>query len=73
MFTVSGEFIHTLGDAHVYNNHIEPLKIQLSRQPRNFPKLRIKRKVTNIDDFTMDDFELLGYDPHPKISMEMSV
>jgi len=68
-----GEFIHTLGDAHVYSNHIEPLKIQLERVPKPFPTLNIKRKVENIDDFTLEDFELCGYAPHPKIAMEMSV
>ncbi|KAK2152201.1 hypothetical protein LSH36_337g02005 [Paralvinella palmiformis] len=68
-----GEFIHTTGDTHVYNNHIEPLTIQLNREPRPFPKLSIKRKVTDIEDFRVDDFELFGYDPHPKISMTMAV
>ena len=65
--------MHTLGDAHVYSNHIEPLKTQLARDPKPFPKLQINRKVDNIDDFKMEDFELIGYSPHPKISMEMSV
>ncbi|XP_066919800.1 thymidylate synthase-like [Clytia hemisphaerica] len=68
-----GDFIHCLGDAHVYSNHVEPLKIQLQRTPRPFPKLTIKRKVTNIEDFTMDDFQLDGYKPHPKIKMDMAV
>ena len=68
-----GDFIHTLGDAHVYNNHVIPLREQLAREPRPFPKLNFKRKVENIDDFRMEDFELVGYRPHPKISMEMSV
>ena len=70
---ITGEFVHTLGDAHVYSNHIEPLKTQLARDPKPFPKLQINRKVDNIDDFKMEDFELIGYSPHPKISMEMSV
>ncbi|KAL5252828.1 hypothetical protein ACHWQZ_G015559 [Mnemiopsis leidyi] len=68
-----GDFIHTLGDAHVYNNHVTPLQEQLARAPRPFPTLNIKRKVESIDDFRMEDFELVGYNPHPKISMEMSV
>ena len=68
-----GDFIHTLGDAHVYKNHVTPLQEQLSREPRPFPKLNIKRKVDCIDDFKMEDFELVGYQPHPKIAMEMSV
>ncbi|KAK9403377.1 thymidylate synthase [Crotalus adamanteus] len=68
-----GEFIHTLGDAHIYLNHIEPLKIQLQRQPRPFPKLKILRKVENINDFRADDFEIEDYQPHPAIKMEMAV
>lgn len=68
-----GEFIHTLGDSHVYLNHIEALEEQMKREPRPFPKLKIKRKVDNIDDFTFDDFELIGYQPHPKLSMPMAV
>uniref|UniRef100_A0A670YFR7 Thymidylate synthase n=1 Tax=Pseudonaja textilis TaxID=8673 RepID=A0A670YFR7_PSETE len=68
-----GEFIHTLGDAHIYLNHIEPLKIQLQRQPRPFPKLKILRKVENINDFRADDFEIEDYHPHPAIKMEMAV
>jgi len=68
-----GEFIHTLGDAHVYQNHVEPLKQQLTRVPKPFPKLSIVRKVDNIDDFTLDDFLLEGYECHPKIKMDMAV
>lgn len=68
-----GDFVHTLGDAHVYLNHIEPLKEQLTREPKDFPKIVFKRPISNIEDFTMDDFELQGYNPHPKITMEMAV
>jgi len=68
-----GEFIHTLGDAHVYCNHIEALETQLEREPREFPQLKIKRKVDNIEDFTIDDFEVIGYNPHGKIVMAMAV
>lgn len=68
-----GDFIHTLGDTHVYKNHIEPLKEQLQRKPRNFPKLVIKRKMDDIEDFKFDDFEIVGYNPYPKIHMEMAV
>jgi len=68
-----GDFVHTLGDAHVYKNHVEPLKEQLQRKPRPFPKLLIKRTVENIDDFTFDDFEVVDYKPYPKIQMEMAV
>jgi len=68
-----GEFIHTLGDAHVYNNHVEALKEQLKRNPKPFPKIKLLRKVENIEDFKFEDFEVTGYDPHPKIAMEMAV
>lgn len=69
----TGEFIHTLGDTHVYLNHVDPLKQQLERTPRPFPKLRITRNVENIDDFKFEDFEMIGYDPYPAIKMEMAV
>ncbi|XP_067634543.1 thymidylate synthase [Eurosta solidaginis] len=68
-----GDLVHTLGDTHVYNSHIEPLKEQLTRKPRTFPKLIIRRNVKNIDDFIFDDFEIVGYKPYPKIDMEMAV
>ena len=68
-----GDFVHTLGDAHVYLNHLEPLKVQLERVPKEFPKLVIKRKVENIEDFKFEDFAMEGYDPYPKITMEMAV
>ncbi|XP_071744588.1 thymidylate synthase [Lepeophtheirus salmonis] len=68
-----GEFIHTLGDAHVYNNHIDALEEQLKREPRPFPTMKLKRNVECIESFTFDDFELIGYNPHPKIVMKMAV
>jgi thymidylate synthase len=68
-----GDFVHTLGDAHVYNNHVNALKIQCKRTPQPFPKIYIKRKITNIEDFTFDDFEMMNYNPHSKIIMEMSI
>ncbi|XP_063237074.1 thymidylate synthase [Bacillus rossius redtenbacheri] len=68
-----GEFIHTLGDSHVYLNHVSALKEQLQRAPRPFPSLRINTTVTRIEDFKADDFEILNYKPHPKLSMEMAV
>ncbi|EEC20163.1 putative dihydrofolate reductase-thymidylate synthase [Ixodes scapularis] len=68
-----GEFVHNLGDAHIYLNHVESVKQQLEREPRPFPKLRIRRDVTDIFDFRCDDFELIDYNPYPKIKMEMSV
>lgn len=68
-----GEFIHSMGDTHVYLNHVKPLELQLERKPRPFPKLIITRRVTDINDFKFDDFLLEGYNPYPKISMEMAV
>lgn len=68
-----GEFIHTFGDTHVYLNHIEPLKKQLTRIPKPFPMLQIKRNVNQIEDFTFEDFDLQGYNPYPGIKMEMAV
>ena len=69
----AGEFVHVIGDAHVYKNHVEPLKPQLDRVPRPFPKLFFKRDVTDIDDFKYEDFDLVGYKPHKSIKMKMSV
>jgi len=68
-----GDFVHTLGDAHVYSNHVAALEEQLKRRPRRFPTIKVKRKVERIEDFKFDDFEVTGYDPHPKIAMEMAV
>jgi len=68
-----GELVHTLGNAHVYQNHVEPLMTQLERTPRPFPILKINPDVTDIDGFKPSDFEIIGYDPHKKIAMEMAV
>ncbi|MBN8207636.1 thymidylate synthase [Bacillus sp. NTK071] len=68
-----GEFIHTLGDAHIYNNHIEQVQLQLTRDTRTLPKMKINPDVKSIFDFTFDDFELTEYDPHPHIKGEVSV
>lgn len=68
-----GEFIHSMGNTHVYKNHIEPLKTQLERTPRPFPTLHINPDVKDIDSFKASDFELTGYNPHGKIAMEMAV
>lgn len=67
------EFIHTLGDAHVYENHVTALKEQIGREPYPFPTLRIKRQVTHIEDFKFDDFEVIDYQCHPTIKMDMVV
>jgi len=68
-----GEFVHTLGDAHIYNNHIEQINEQIKREPKRLPEIKIKRNIENIDDFTFDDFKLIGYNPHPKIKGKVSV
>ena len=68
-----GEFIHTFGDVHIYLNLVEQVKTQLERTPRPLPQLKIKRKVNSILDFKFDDFELVGYDPYPKIEGKVSV
>ncbi|ETW81212.1 hypothetical protein HETIRDRAFT_319510 [Heterobasidion irregulare TC 32-1] len=62
-----------LGDAHVYLDHVEALKVQLEREPKAFPKLRWKRMISDIEGFVYDDFVIDGYDPHPTIAMKMSV
>ena len=68
-----GEFIHTIGDAHIYMNHVEQVKTQLGRAPRPLPEMRINPNVKNINDFVYEDFELVGYDPHPRITAKVSV
>jgi len=69
----AGEFIHTLGDAHIYTNHVESLTEQLKRTPSEFPKLKFRRHVDDIDDFRLEDIELIGYKPQSSIVMKMSV
>lgn len=69
----AGDFIHTIGDAHVYLNHVDALKEQLTRPPRAFPKLKMNPETTNIDDFEFGDFEVVGYNPHKTIKMKMAV
>lgn len=62
-----GEFVHTTGDTHLYLNHMEQTDLQLSREPRPLPQMRLNPDVKNIFDFKYEDFELLNYDPHPHI------
>lgn len=69
---VAAEFVHTIGDTHLYNNHIEQAKLQLTREPRELPTLNIYSSHENIWDYQLEDFELIGYDPHPKIKAEQS-
>ena len=68
-----GDFVHTFGDAHIYNNHTDQIQLQLSRSPRKLPKLNIKRRVNSIFDFRFEDFEILNYDPYPHIKGKVSV
>ena len=68
-----GTFVHTIGDAHVYLNHVEALREQLMRTPRPFPTLSIADRVTSLDECTFADFTIDGYEPHGKIKMEMAV
>jgi len=67
------EFIHTFGDAHLYNNHIEQAKLQLTREPRKLPLMKINPEVKDIFSFRYEDFELTGYDPHPHIKADIAV
>ncbi|MBT2969024.1 MAG: thymidylate synthase [gamma proteobacterium symbiont of Ctena orbiculata] len=68
-----GEFVHTFGDAHLYNNHLEQAELQLSREPRKLPVMRINPEVRSIFDFRFEDFELVDYDPHPHIKAPVAV
>ena len=69
----AGDFIHTFGDAHIYKNHFEQMKLQLTREPRKLPIIKINKQVKNIFDFKFDDFILENYDPHPHIKGKVAV
>jgi thymidylate synthase len=68
-----GDFVHTLGDAHIYSNHLEQADLQLTRKHKPLPQLLIQREVTSIDDFQFEDFEITGYDPDPSIKAPVAV
>lgn len=68
-----GEFVHTFGDCHIYSNHLEQIELQLSRETRALPKMLIHGDQKNIEDFKFEDFELVGYDPHPAIKGAVAV
>ena len=68
-----GEFIHTLGDSHIYLNHIEQVNLQFTREPYALPTMKINPEINSIFDFTFDDFELLNYNPHPHIKGAVAI
>jgi thymidylate synthase len=68
-----GEFVHTMGDAHLYSNHLDQARVQLMRQPKPLPKMKINPKVKDIFEFNYEDFELVEYTPHPAIRAEVSI
>jgi len=69
----AGDFVHTLGDAHLYSNHLEQARTQLQREPRSLPKMNINPDVTDLFAFSFEDFELVDYDPHPHIKAPVAV
>lgn len=68
-----GEFVHSFGDVHLYSNHLEQARLQLTRQSRSLPQMKINPEVKNIEDFKYEDFKLINYDPHPHIKAAVSV
>lgn len=69
----AGDFVHTLGDAHIYKNHLDQVELQLSREPKALPKIKINPNVKNLVDFKFEDFELVDYNPHPHIPGKVSI
>jgi thymidylate synthase len=68
-----GDFVHTFGDAHIYNNHLEQINLQLSRTPKQLPQMEINPNIKNIFDFKFEDFNLVNYNPHPHIKGAVSI
>jgi thymidylate synthase len=68
-----GEFVHTFGDLHLYANHLDQAKLQLTREPRPLPTMKVNPKVRDIDGFKFEDFTLENYEPHPTIKAEIAV
>jgi len=68
-----GTFVHTFGDLHLYDNHLEQARLQLTREPRPLPPMKLNPAVKNIHEFRFEDFELVGYDPHPSIKAPIAV
>jgi thymidylate synthase len=68
-----GAFVHTFGDLHLYSNHLEQAKLQLSREPRPLPAMKLNPEIENLRDFKFEDFELVGYEPHPGIKAPIAV
>jgi len=69
----AGDFVHTFGDAHIYLNHLEQVQLQLSREPRALPQMKINPAVKDILNFHFEDFQLLNYDPYPSIKAPIAV
>ena len=69
----AGDFVHTFGDSHIYKDHLEQMELQLKREPRALPELKINKNVESIFDFKFEDFEVINYDPHPHIKGKVSV
>ena len=67
-----GEFVHSFGDAHVYSNHMDQIKEQMTREPRSFPEMNLNKDIKNIDDFKYEDFKIENYDPHPGLRGEIA-
>jgi thymidylate synthase len=68
-----GEFVHTFGDVHLYSNHLEQARLQLSREPKPLPVMKINPEVKELFDFTFEDFTLEGYEPHPAIKAAVAI